>query len=107
MKSYFVYMLNCSDNSIYVGFTNNIDRRLEEHKYGIIKTCFTFKRRPLKLIFYQKFEDAKRAIDFEKKLKKWSRAKKLALAEGNFKTLRELSTCKNNSNSIYFNDNSD
>lgn len=39
MKFYYVYMLKCSDDSIYTGLTNTIDRRLEEHRLGLNKEC--------------------------------------------------------------------
>jgi putative endonuclease len=67
MKSYFVYILQCSDTLTYTGVTNNISRRFEEHQKGLNKNCFTFKRRPLKLIFHQEFNDIEQAIYFEKK----------------------------------------
>lgn len=95
MKLYYVYILKCSDNLLYVGITNNIERRFEEHQEGLNKSCFTFKRRPLKLIFNQEFNDVKQAIYFEKKIKKWSSKKKLALAKGNFDMLILLSECRN------------
>lgn len=41
----------------------------EEHEKGLNKSCFTYKRRPVKLIFYQEFNDVNQAISFEKKLK--------------------------------------
>ncbi|WP_439129983.1 GIY-YIG nuclease family protein, partial [Polaribacter sp.] len=47
MKTYFVYILKCSDNLLYTGITNNIERRFNEHQKGLNKNCFTFKRRPL------------------------------------------------------------
>ena len=42
MKRYYVYILKCSDNSYYTGFTNNIERRLNEHNSGINKEYYTF-----------------------------------------------------------------
>ncbi len=95
MKLYYVYILECADRFLYTGITNNVARRFVEHQQGLNKTCFTFKRRPLKLIFYQEFNDVNQAIFFEKKIKKWSRSKKLALANSNFDTLQILSECKN------------
>jgi len=74
-----VYILLCSDGLAYTGFTNNISRRFQEHQNGRNKTCFTYKRRPLKLIFRQEFNDVHQAINFEKKIKKWSGKKKIAL----------------------------
>jgi len=101
MKLYYVYILECSDELYYVGITNNISRRLEEHNKGLNPTCFTFKRRPLKLVFQQDFNDAKQAIYFEKKIKKWSAKKKRALINGDFEILKILSECKNESHSKY------
>ncbi|GGZ43303.1 GIY-YIG nuclease family protein [Mesonia mobilis] len=101
MKSYYVYILKCSDELYYVGVTNNISRRLEEHNEGLNPTCFTFKRRPLQLVFQQDFNDIKQAILFEKKIKKWSAKKKRALIDGDFDTLKILSECNNESHSKY------
>lgn len=95
MFQYYVYILKCSDDSYYTGITNNIARRFEEHQFGINKDCYTFKRRPLTMEFYQEFNDVLQAIYFEKKLKGWTRAKKRALIDGNFDMLQILSECRN------------
>ena len=95
MKSYFVYIFLCADGLTYTGFTNDISRRLEEHQLGKNKRCFTYKRRPLELIFCQEFNDVHQAILFEKKIKKWSRVKKLALANDDVNLLKRSSECKN------------
>jgi len=76
MFSYFVYILKCSDNSYYTGITNNLDKRLNEHKFEKNRDCYTLKRRPLELKFQQIFNDVLLAIYFEKKIKKWTRSKK-------------------------------
>ncbi|APY08888.1 hypothetical protein BWZ20_11495 [Winogradskyella sp. J14-2] len=101
MKTYYVYILQCSDNLTYTGITNNLSRRLDEHQKGINKSCFTFKRRPLKLIFEQVFNDIEQAIRFEKKIKKWSSKKKYALANGKYDLLQILSECRNATHSNY------
>ena len=95
MKTYYVYIIKCSDDLLYTGITNNIERRFEEHENGLNKNCFTFKRRPLELIFNQVFNDVEQAIYFEKKIKKWSASKKLALADGDYNMLEILSECRN------------
>ena len=105
MKSYFVYILKCSDGLTYTGFTNDISRRFTEHQEGLNKCCFTFKRRPLELIFCQEFNDVNQAIYFEKKIKKWSGKKKLALANGDFEMMQILAECRNASHSNYKPDN--
>lgn len=94
-KLYYVYMLKCADGSIYTGMNNNMDHRLKEHQRGRNKNSYTYSRRPLKLIFHQEFSDVNQAIYFEKKIKKWSRKKKLALANNDFETLKILAECRN------------
>ncbi|PTX44452.1 putative endonuclease [Christiangramia gaetbulicola] len=95
MFFYFVYVLECSDNSYYVGITNDLERRVWEHLRGINKECYTFQRRPIELKFSQEFNDVLQAIYFEKKLKGWSRSKKEALINGDFDRLKILSECRN------------
>ncbi len=101
MYIYYVYILKCSDNSFYTGITNNLERRLKEHKAGYNKTCYTFRRRTLKLQFHQEFNDVLQAIRFEKQVKGWSRAKKKALISGNFDLLQILAECRNASHYKY------
>jgi len=98
---YYVYMLKCSDGLIYTGVTNNISRRLNEHQKGLNKNCFTYRRRPVELIFSQEFNDINQAIYFEKKIKNWSKKKKLALSNGNFDMLQILAECRNATHSKY------
>ena len=97
MKLYYVYILECADKLLYTGITNDISRRLEEHNAGINKNSFTFKRRPVKVIFHQEFNDVEQAIWFEKKLKGWSAQKKRALANGDERLLKLLAECRNES----------
>ena len=84
MKQYFVYILLCSDNSYYTGITNNLQKRFYEHKEGTDPKAYTFKRRPLKLVFYETFNDVNQAIAFEKQVKGWRRAKKEAIINDNW-----------------------
>jgi putative endonuclease len=91
MKQYFVYILLCSDNSYYTGITNDLERRFYEHESGIDPKAYTFKRRPLKMIFQEMFNDVNQAIAFEKQVKGWRRAKKEAIINGNWHLLPELS----------------
>ncbi len=95
MKAYYVYILKCKDELFYVGMTNNLERRINEHHEGLNRECFTYKRRPLELIFYQDFNEVEQAIYFEKKIKKWSRQKKRALIDGNYDMLQILAECRN------------
>lgn len=90
MKTYYVYIALCFDNSYYIGVTNNIEKRLEEHNYGIDSNCYTYNRRPIKIVFFEDFIDVSEAITREKQLKGWSRKKKEALINGNFEKLKKL-----------------
>lgn len=91
MKTMYVYILECSDKSYYIGVSNNAEKRFLEHSAGINRNCYTFTRRPLKLVFSQIFSDPDSAIAFEKKIKGWSRTKKKALIENKWESLPELS----------------
>ena len=91
---YFVYILKCSDFTYYTGVTNNIDRRLNEHKEGKDFNSYVFKRRPVELVFVAGFTDIKIAISKEKQLKKWSKSKKEKLIKGEFELLPEESKKK-------------
>jgi putative endonuclease len=94
MKQYFVYILLCNDNSYYTGVTNNLERRLYEHESGLDPKSYTFKRRPLKLVFQESFNDINQAIAFEKQVKGWRREKKEAIINGQWEVLPELSKRK-------------
>ncbi len=87
MKTYFVYILKCSDNSYYTGFTNNMDRRLLEHQSGKNTDCYTYDKRPLTLMWIEIFNDVLNAIAIEKQIKGWSRRKKEALIAEDWKKL--------------------
>ncbi len=91
MRSYYVYILHCADDSYYTGVTNSIERRLKEHKDGINETAYTHSRRPLKLVWQESFYDIREAIKFEKQIKGWSRKKKKALIDGEWDDLIRFS----------------
>jgi putative endonuclease len=90
MKIYWVYMLRCADNSLYVGITNNLELRVGQHQLGVDRGCYTFERRPVTLVHSSDFSNVDDAIRWEKQLKGWSRAKKLALIDGDWKTVSHL-----------------
>src|SRR3990170_5996227 len=87
---FFVYMLECSDGSIYTGHTDNLEARLAAHNDGRFRG-YTFNRRPARLIFHQQFATRDEAFRAEREIKGWSRAKKLALARGDWAELRRQS----------------
>lgn len=94
MKISYLYILECSDGSYYTGMTANLERRMEEHESGKNKDSYTYSRRPVKLVFYTDFTDINLAIEFEKQIKKWSRAKKKALIEERYDDLINLAKKK-------------
>ena len=102
MKDMYVYILECNDGSYYTGVTNNVERRLVEHSAGEDKRCYTFNKRPIKLVFWERFIDPVQAIEFEKQVKGWSRAKKKALIARKWEDLPELSKCRNKTSHINY-----
>ncbi len=95
VKSYYVYVLRCFDGTFYVGVTNDIERRLSEHSFGIDPECYTFDRRPLILVHVSEFTWVGEAIAFEKKLKAWSHRKKRAFVDGDWKAIKRYSRGRN------------
>ena len=68
-------MSNTNDTTLYIGVTNDIERRVKEHRSGQIPG-FTQKYNCQKLVYYETYSDIDQAIEREKKLKKWRREKK-------------------------------
>ena len=94
MKTYYVYILECSDKSYYTGITSNLNGRILEHQSGKHIDSYTYSRRPVSLVFYAEFTDPNYAIATEKQIKKWSRAKKEALINNEYESLVNLSKKK-------------
>lgn len=81
MKDYYVYILaNKNNNVLYIGMTNDLRRRVYEHRTGFFEG-FTKKYRVHKLVYCENCHDVKAAIRREKQLKSWSREKKIQLVE--------------------------
>lgn len=88
-----LYVLECADGSFYIGPTDDLDTRLEQHDEGKGCVCSST-RRPLKLIHTKGFETRYLALTMERKLKSWSRAKKLAYMAGDWKAVGVLAKGK-------------
>ncbi len=87
----FLYILRCVDGSYYIGTTRTaLDIRIAQHNAGTLGG-YTATRRPVILVFSQWFDRITDAIENERKLKKWSRAKKEAFMRGDPAALRQLS----------------
>jgi putative endonuclease len=87
----FVYMLRCADGSYYVGTARNSDlsQRVAEHEVGKYHG-YTSTRRPIRLVWSEYFDRITDAIEAERRIKGWSRAKKEALIEGNWTDIKRL-----------------
>lgn len=89
--NYYVYILtNWDDSVMYVGVTNNLERRLYEHRNHLVDG-FTKKYNVHKLVYYEYTNDVCSALEREKQLKGWSRAKKNALVAKTNPTWKDLS----------------
>ena len=76
---YFVYILRCADESLYVGCTNNLERRMKQHNNSKWGAHYTKIRRPATLIHSEKFETFTEARRREMEVKGWRREKKINL----------------------------
>ena len=80
MTTYKVYMVECSDKSIYTGIAKDIDRRLEQHSKGI-GSKYVRTRLPIELQWSSKRMDLSQALKMEYQIKQWSKKKKLQWIE--------------------------
>ena len=90
-KSYYIYLMtNWNNKVIYIGVTNNLERRVFEHKNKLIKG-FTEKYNVNKLVYFEETQDINTAISREKEIKKWRREKKDQLVIRANPTWKDLS----------------
>ena len=90
MKHYYVYIITNNSRTLYTGVTNNLERRVLEHKRKAIPG-FTSKYKITKLVYYEEGDDINVAIARAKQIKGWLRAKKIALIESINPEWRDLS----------------
>jgi putative endonuclease len=88
-KDYYVYIMTNFSKTLYIGVTNNLIRRVWEHKQGLV-SGFTHKYRVKQLVYFEQTSDINSAIAREKQLKGWRRSKKLALIEKVNPTWKDL-----------------
>ncbi|HEU4760234.1 MAG TPA: GIY-YIG nuclease family protein [Dehalococcoidia bacterium] len=87
--AFYVYMLECSDGSIYTGHTDDLEARLAAHQAGTFHG-YTHERRPVRLIYCDTAGTRDEAFAMERRIKGWSRLKKLALARSDWKEIERL-----------------
>ncbi len=85
-----VYIVRCSDGTLYVGHTKNLETREKEHNDGR-GAAYTFKRRPVHVVYSEVFHSEDEALRRERQLKHWTLAKKEALIAGDLERLKQLS----------------
>ena len=90
----YVYMLKCADGSYYVGSyqSGELETRISEHQQGKHPGAYTFRRRPVELVWHEEFAHFDDMAACERQLKGWSRAKKEALIRGDETTLKRLAS---------------
>jgi putative endonuclease len=88
--SYHVYILECRDKSLYVGFTQDLEERLRLHQAGQAAS-YTSARLPIRLVYSEGHPTQSAAVTRERQLKRWSRQKKLCLIQGDLSALKALS----------------
>jgi len=81
--SYFVYILECSDKSLYTGITKDVTKRILEHNSSIKGAKYTKSRRPVKLVYEEPSLNRSTASKREYQIKKFTRLKKLNLIQSN------------------------
>jgi putative endonuclease len=87
MPPYYVYILRCSDGTLYTGSTTDLVERESKHNEGR-GAKYTTSRRPVKVVYSEAHESRSAAQTREYQLKRWSRAKKEALVAGDLPALR-------------------
>ncbi len=88
-NTFYVYILRCSDESLYVGHTTDVDARLQAHNYGR-GALWTARRRPVTLAYHESLPSEDKAVARERQIKRWTHAKKLALIGGDLQKLKVL-----------------
>jgi len=89
MKSYYVYILNNPGGMLYIGVTNNLIRRVYEHKQELVDG-YTKRYHIHRLLYFEETSDVNVAIAREKEMKSWRRSKKLALVYAMNPTMQDL-----------------
>ena len=88
-----VYILRCADGSFYTGLTRRDPiEPASEHQQGLDPNCYTYTRRPVKLVFSEYFDRVDEAVATERRIKGWTRAKKIALIERDYEKLVRLAS---------------
>ena len=80
MEKFYTYILKCADNSLYCGYTNELEKRIETHNSGK-GAKYTKTRLPVELIYFEEFDNKSDALKREHEIKKMKREEKIKLIE--------------------------
>ena len=84
---FWVYILQCKDQSYYTGHTDNLANRFAQHQNKMLSNCYTSTGMPVQLMYSQEFSTREEALAAEKQIQGWSRRKKEALIKGDWQAL--------------------
>ena len=84
---FYVYILECSDKTLYTGWTKNIEKRIQEHNHGKLGARYTRSRRPVKPVYIEACSTLSDALKREVQIKKLSRTQKLQLLKDSLHSL--------------------
>ena len=90
MKTYFVYVMSSKSRTLYVGVTNNLERRVLQHRRKLL-LGFTARYNITRLVYFEAFGEIRAALAREKQIKSWGRMKKIALIESANRDWKDLS----------------
>ncbi len=83
---YYFYIVRCKDNSLYSGQTNNLDKRIREHNTSSSRSAkYLRARKPVKLVYFEKYQTIQLVMKREREIKQWTKAKKEILVNGHKK----------------------
>lgn len=91
MEQYYVYLMASFRQTLYVGVTNDLQRRVYEHKTKIRQQSFTARYNISCLVYYEVFNDIRDALAREKQIKSWRRSKKVELIEAENPRWKDIS----------------
>ena len=92
MRTYYVYILsNKRNGTLYIGLTNDLERRMREHKTKVYRKSFSARYSINKLLYFEEYSTYYQALSRERQLKKWNRKWKLRMIEENNKDWYDLS----------------
>jgi predicted GIY-YIG superfamily endonuclease len=92
--AFWTYILHCRGGAYYTGHTEDLERRIGEHQFGALPG-FTADRLPVALVWSAEFPTRYEALSMERRIKGWTRAKKMALIRGDFDAISILARSKN------------